>query len=112
MAWLRWRKGRQESGYDKLLIATLPWPIAFDCYLLRFPTGSVIKPHTDPVQERHHYRFNWVIKKAKQGGEFICEQTIFRSKRYFLFRPDQVEHSVTPITKGTRYVLSIGWTRK
>jgi hypothetical protein len=25
------------------------------------------------------------------------------------FRPDIHEHSVTPITKGTRYVLSFGW---
>lgn len=112
MKWLKWEKGRQKSGYDKLLIATLSWPIPFDCYLLRFPTGSGIAPHTDPVRERQHYRFNWVIKKARQGGEFVCKQTLFRSKRCVLFRPDQTEHSVTTVTKGTRYVLSVGWTLK
>jgi hypothetical protein len=47
--WLRWQKGRQNSGYDKLLLAAVPFPIPFDCYLLRFPEGSQIPPHRDPV---------------------------------------------------------------
>jgi hypothetical protein len=48
--WLRWQKGRQNSGYDKLLLAAVPFPIPFDRYLLRFPEGSQIPPHRDPVR--------------------------------------------------------------
>jgi hypothetical protein len=34
---LRWVAGRQNTGYDKLLLAANPFLIPFDCYLLRFP---------------------------------------------------------------------------
>ncbi|WP_341501277.1 hypothetical protein [Gallaecimonas sp. GXIMD4217] len=47
--WLRWQKGRQQSGYDKLLLLTGTWPLPFDCYLLRFNEGSAIPPHVDRV---------------------------------------------------------------
>ena len=111
MRWLRWQVGRQLSGYDKLFLAGALWPIKFDCYLLRFKAGSFIKPHTDAVNLGKHYRLNIVIKRAKRGGEFLCERPIYTSSRIKLFRPDVSTHSVTKIEQGTRYVLSIGWVR-
>jgi len=107
----RWQKGRQQSGYDKMLLATTTWPIPFDFYLLKFDTGSLISPHTDKVSEGRHYRINIILRKAKRGGEFICKTPIFETSRFKFFRPDVSEHEVTEITAGRRYVLSFGWIK-
>jgi hypothetical protein len=105
----RWQRGRQGTGYDKMLLLTARWPLGFDSYLLRYPAGAEIPPHTDPVQARRHYRLNIVLKASPAGGEFICATPIFATRRIKLFRPDACEHSVTRVLGGSRYVLSIGW---
>jgi hypothetical protein len=105
----RWQRGRQGSGYDKMLLATAKWPLPFDSYLIRYPEGSAIPPHTDPVQSGRHYRLNIILKSPKSGGEFICATPIFATKRIKLFRPDACEHSVTQVVGGSRYVFSLGW---
>lgn len=107
-AW-RWQRGRQAGGYDRMLLATARWPLPFDCYLIRYPDGSHIPPHTDPVSEGRHYRLNIVLKSPRQGGEFLCANPIFSTRRIKLFRPDQCEHSVSRVEGGSRYVFSIGW---
>ncbi len=106
-----WELGRQKSGYDKMLICGSLWPIKFDTYLLRFPEGSEIVPHKDKVEFGKHYRFNIVLKNATEGGEFICSNPIFQTKRINFFRPDKSEHQVSKIIKGSRYLLSIGWVK-
>jgi 2OG-Fe(II) oxygenase superfamily len=105
----RWQRGRQGSGYDRMLLLTAPWPLPFDSYLIRYPEGSSIPPHTDPVEHGRHYRLNVILKSSKSGGEFVCASPIYSSKRVKLFRPDACEHSVTRVEGGSRYVLSIGW---
>jgi hypothetical protein len=105
----RWRRGRQGTGYDKMLLLTAPWPVAFDTYLLRYPEGSEIAPHQDPVENRAHYRLNIILKSPRSGGEFICATPIFETKRIKFFRPDKSSHSVTRVVGGSRYVFSIGW---
>ena len=107
----RWRGGRQQSGYDKMLLLQSRYPLPFDVYLLRFGEGSGIPPHIDPVAAGRHYRCNIVLKRAKRGGEFVCSTPLFATERIKLFRPDACEHSVTRVERGTRYVLSIGWVR-
>ncbi|GGC63893.1 2OG-Fe(II) oxygenase [Undibacterium terreum] len=107
----RWQRGRQGTGYDKMLLLTAPWPLPFDSYLIRYPEGSEIPPHTDPVQAGRHYRLNLILKSPRAGGEFVCATPIYSSKRIKLFRPDACEHSVTRVEGGSRYVLSIGWVR-
>lgn len=109
---LRWQRGRQDSGYDKMLLLQSMWPIPFDVYLLRFPTGSQIQPHVDQVERGAHYRLNLVLRRARSGGEFVCATAIRDSPRIKFFRPDVSEHAVTRIESGTRYVLSIGWVRQ
>lgn len=82
-------------------------------YLLKYPTGSLIKPHLDTLAPSlRHYRLNVVIWKAKNGGEFVCKDPIFETDRIKFFRPDKSLHSVKKIREGTRYVLSIGWALK
>ena len=105
----RWRRGRQMSGYEKMLLVANPLMIPFDCYLLRFRKGAAIAKHTDPVDGRRHYRLNIVVKEASKGGHFICANPLFETKRIKLFRPDVSPHAVTRVGEGTRYVLSIGW---
>jgi hypothetical protein len=105
----RWQRGRQGSGYDKMLLLTAPWPVPFDSYLIRYPDGSEIPPHTDPVQSGRHYRMNVVLKSPIAGGEFVCKTPIYESKRVKIFRPDACEHSVTRVRGGSRYVFSLGW---
>jgi hypothetical protein len=108
----RWQHGRQQPGYDKMLILQSYWPLPFDVYILRFPQGSEVRPHTDPVWSGRHYRLNIVVKRAKLGGEFVCATPIYESPRIKFFRPDACEHSVTRVERGSRYVLSIGWVRQ
>lgn len=107
----RWQAGRQNSGYDKMLLLTGLLPIPFDVYLLRFPEQSEVPEHVDKVEKGEHYRFNIILKNAKQGGLFSCSDPIFETYRIKLFRPDISKHSVSRIQKGTRYVFSIGWIK-
>lgn len=107
----RWQRGRQGGGYDKLLLGGTLWPLPCDCYLLRFPTGASVPPHTDRVERGRHYRLNIILRPARKGGDFVCASPIHASRRIKLFRPDREEHSVTMIEEGTRWVLSIGWVR-
>lgn len=109
--WLRWEHGRQDGGYDKLLIAQSQW-LKFDLYLLRFPVGSEIKKHTDPVKQGRHFRLNVIIKPARQGGQFVVKDAIVNWRRMKFFRPDISEHSVSRIEKGSRYVISFGFVRR
>lgn len=109
MNWLRWKGGRQDGGYRKMLLATMPFPLPFDCYLIQYPEGSSIPPHVDPVTNKRHYRLNIILRKSREGGEFICKNPIFETERIKLFRPDVSEHQVTKVVGGSRYVLSIGW---
>lgn len=107
--WWRWVSGRQGTGYDKLLLATLPWPLPFDCYLIRYPVGAAIPRHVDPVSGRRHFRLNVVVKASPAGGEFLCDNPIFQTRRLKFFRPDVSAHEVTTVRGGPRYVLSVGW---
>lgn len=108
----KWRSGRQNSGYEKMLLLANRVVQPFDCYLLRYAPGAEIAEHTDPVDDKKHYRLNIVLKRATRGGEFKCQEVIFENSRIKLFRPDVSAHSVGLVNAGTRYVLSIGWTRK
>lgn len=108
----RWDKGRQNTGYDKMFLLGSRWLLPFDLYLLRFREGVYIPPHTDKVDSGKHYRLNIVIKKAKRGGDFICDTPIYENSRIKFFRSDICEHAVSKVEKGTRYVLSLGWVRR
>jgi hypothetical protein len=106
---MNWQFGRQGTGYLKVLLLEGTWPLRFDSYLLRYPEGSSIPPHVDPIERGRHYRLNIVLKEPQRGGVFQCKKPIYTSRRVNLFRSDISEHSVTKILHGSRYVLSVGW---
>ncbi len=105
----QWEKGRQNTGYRKMLLGFGFWPCPFDAYLLRFTEGDEIPPHKDSVDSGKHYRLNIILNDAIEGGEFICKNTIFENPWVKFFRSDIATHAVTKIEKGERWVLSIGW---
>jgi hypothetical protein len=105
----RWQRGRQNSGYDKMLLLQSWLPIPFDLYLLHYPEGSEVPPHRDEVDFGRHYRINIILTTAIKGGDFYCANPIYETPRIKIFRPDINEHSVSRVEQGTRYVLSCGW---
>lgn len=109
---LKWQPGRQQSGYEKMLLLANSFVLPFDCYLLRYKKGSGVPAHTDPVDNRRHFRLNIVLRRAQAGGEFHCSNAIYNGSRIKLFRPDRSSHSVTSVEEGVRYVLSVGWVLK
>ncbi len=107
----RWRLGRQGTGYHKMFLGGGYWPLPFDIYLLKFLTGHAIPPHIDKVESGKHFRLNIVLKPAKEGGQFVCQESLYENRVIKYFRSDISEHAVTEVKKGTRYVLSIGWVK-
>lgn len=110
----KWEPGRQGTGYEKLKIwerwrffARYKW----DIYLLRYKVGSGIPRHKDPVPNHRHWRLNIYIRDAKAGGHPLHDGVIYSNRWFTLFRPDLYVHSVTTVTAGTRYVLSLGLTK-
>lgn len=106
-----WEPGRQGTGYEKLKLLNY-WKFfserKWDIYLLRYPVGSGIPRHKDPVPDHRHYRLNIYLWNAQAGGVPEHDGVIISNRFFTLFRPDLFGHSVTPVTKGTRYVLSLG----
>ena len=107
---LPWDKGRQGTGYSKIKLLESR-RLKCDAYLLYYPTGSEIPPHTDKVESGRHYRLNIVLKQARKGGRFICLNPLISRFRVNLFRPDIDEHAVTKIEDGYRILFSVGWIR-
>ncbi len=107
---LPWQRGRQGTGYNKIKVFESKH-LMCDCYLLYYPQGSEILPHIDPVSSGKHYRLNVMLKRAEDGGDFVCKNPLLRLWRVFLFRPDISEHAVSRIEKGYRVMFSIGWVR-
>lgn len=102
-----WGKDTYHTGYD---IFTLFFSKSFDAYIFRYPEGSYIPKHKDPSCGRRIYRLNFVIKKAKNGGEFKCQKMIFSLfSRIHFFRADTSYHYVTKIEEGSRILLSFGF---
>lgn len=103
-------KGRHRTGYLKRKIFGTEWGLwEFDCYLLRYPEGACIPPHTDKVFLKRHFRLNIVFKKAKEGGEFSAKgPLILNLPRIVFFRSDKVFHGVSAVIEGERRVLSFG----
>lgn len=81
-------------------------------WLVKYPQGSHIPTHLDPVDGFNHYRLNVILQKAELGGEFYSECVLMNLfNRVYLFRPDKSRHGVGKVHLGTRYVLSIGWAK-
>lgn len=115
----RFVSGRQGTGYKTLTLFKTFLPnwvrrvtkfVAVDCYIIVYPDGSHIPPHTDSVGVGRHHRLNIILKRPLFGGEFICPKSFRLFNRIYYFRPDEMEHAVTPCI-GKRVVFSLGFVR-
>ena len=127
-----WVEGRQRSGYSRfgLLPRKLTQFLGLDIVILRMPEGVELPGHKDRVPIRRqiwgyskHMRLNIVIKQPKKGGQLWVLQDmnvnipdaepdfqyIYPENRVYWFVPSHIEHGVTKVEEGTRYVLSFGW---
>lgn len=105
----RWGQDCHRAGY-RIFTLFYHHKTRSDCYLFHYPEGSWIPKHKDPAKYGPHYRFNITIKRPVAGGVFECQKVIWKWWRFCLFRADKYYHQVTPITKGSRWVLSFGFT--
>lgn len=112
MSWLKWQPGRQNTGYEKMLIYQFQlFGKGFDCYLLRYKKDDEIPSHVDPIVGKKHFRLNIELKPADIGGHLFFyqnKQWKHQYKRYVFFRSDLQLHKVTRIVKGERLVLTFG----
>ncbi len=62
------------------------------------------------AQYNEEVRYTISYTNGKVCGDFICKKTILSlfNGRIVLFRADNSYHQITPITKGTRWLLSFG----
>ena len=110
MSLWKWGDDTYHTGYR---IFTLAFSKMFDCYIFHYKEGSYIPKHKDPSCGRKIYRLNFELVKAKEGGQFVCNNMIFSLfGRIHFFRADTSYHYVTPITKGKRILLSFGFKFK
>lgn len=108
-----WRPGRQGTGYLKLLLAK---GATWDAWLLKYPAGTGVQPHRDPVAAgREHHRLNIVLRGDKQALRVgLHSRAVLRhwlGGRITWLRPDWLTHAVPPVSRE-RLVLSIGWVRE
>lgn len=105
--YLRWIDGRQGDGYKILYL----WNWLFDLVLIRYPVGSYVRCHRDPVKRGNHHRINIELTRPMNGGHFNCDLKWVRIKlpRFVWFRPDKGLHSVSLVKGSERWVFSIGW---
>lgn len=112
MKWLKWEQGRQNSGYDKLLLATSK-RFGFDLYLLRFHQNCVVPYHLDPASPGfHHHRINFTLIRADEGGEQVTKGETQKWWRFEKFRPDIQQHGLRRVIKGKVYMLSLGYIQR
>lgn len=106
---MKWKAGRQGSGYFKLTLFSSQW-LKCDCHVIRLPKGARVPPHRDPCPDGwEHHRINLTLRAARQGGITFCERPPHPRTRIYRFRPDLVYHWVTAVREGSLWLLSVGW---
>jgi hypothetical protein len=122
---MKFKPGRQGSGYSVLTLFKSKL-LQRDAYIIKYPTGSAIPAHKDPVPEGYvHWRLNIVLPTKHTGGDFyylypenpnntylIYSKTSWFGLKIIKFAPSEITHSVSEVISGTRYVLSFGWLKK
>lgn len=101
---MKWQQGRLNANYQKLTICNFSF---FDINLIKIPTHTQIPWHTDPIDNKRHYRLNIDLVKPKGGGHFIGRY-LWKCPRITVIRPDIHPHGVSEIFRGHALILSIG----
>lgn len=122
---LKWNKGRNGPFLKPYMVMSLLpiWLsklIKRDIVLIKMEPGSSVKPHLDNDMLWKGYRVrrtNYIKPSIKGGRARICNSGFgnvnvnvnpFGAIKKAEFSPDFHIHSVSPVIKGTRWVLSFG----
>lgn len=125
LKFLKWTNGRNGSyakPYEVMSLLPMWFCKLFmvDCVLIRMEPGACIHPHIDNDYMWKGYRVKRTnfIRGCEKGGKGKFHSAgDYRAKLRILFKlglkmvrfyPDVQVHSVSPVTKGTRYTLSFG----
>lgn len=86
-----------------------------DVFLLRYPTGAWIDPHTDGSEDDADtdydlIRLNAVVEAADAGGELLIRGRPVRLEPgdAVIFYADRWKHAVTKVEQGRRLVFTAG----
>ena len=109
----KWTNGCFGQGYSKMSILRF---VRFNVELIKLPEGSYIKPHFDapyrsyrefPYRTYHHVKMNFNLQNS-EGGDFICQGSHINNRFLAIYEPDRHEHSFEEVSKGTKFILSLG----
>lgn len=114
-AWLPEREGVSSKTLrtmvDRARSVMVETPTADgDVIVLRYPEGGFIRRHRDVHMHGKHVRLGILLEEATMGGELFVDDipVPLRPGDGVVYRADQVEHHVTEVVAGERYLLTIG----
>ena len=89
---------------------SLKWPFLFmfQLHVAKYGAGDQLAEHTDVVALGRMWRVQFVLRKAKQGGELLCEHFIVNRPWFKIFEPGKYKHEVTEVKEGERIILNFG----
>lgn len=113
--WWHWRDGRRTKigGYKIMTLIEDIGPRKWWLGLIRYRKGDFQPVHIDALHKntKGHLKVNLVVWPAK-GANFITMLPHFSLGPLHIFWAQHNPHEVTPVEKGTRYVLSFSlWTK-
>lgn len=84
------------------------FPVPWDIQLMHVPPDARVNEHIDPADGRL-YRLNLALRLPSENGEFVCPEAFVNTRRLKFFRADEMRHRVEPISKSSRWFLSLGF---
>lgn len=114
--WWVWKDGRRTKvgGYKIMTLISDIGPWHWWIGLIRYRKGDFQPIHMDPLfkDTKGHFKINIELWPAK-GSKFITMLPHFSLGPLHIFWAHHNPHEVTPVEKGTRYVLSFStWTKE
>lgn len=113
---LFWSRKTQayDIAFQSGIGGVIRWPFysAFFLSLISYPQGSIVEKHHDgginPLKMKPLLgcNLNIVLKKAVEGGEFICMEAWVNTGRIKIFNGDKYDHEVTRVEKGRRVIFA------
>ena len=93
---------RIQMGYEPVADGTV-------CFF-RYPFGGYVNPHKDTLKSGRHMRCNILLHDATAGGIFYIqgEPVKWEPGDAIIYRADELEHRVSKVREGERYLLTIG----
>lgn len=81
-----------------------------DVVFLKYPEGKGMRLHTDERSQGRHMRCGILLQAPEAGGELYMEEekVPMLPGDAVIYRADAIDHWVTPILDGERYMLTVG----